>query len=475
MPRILPRILKRLDEIHFSSQPHKLNLTKLTPIKQRKSLWKPTPSFSLSPHGRTQSILLEDVNPVNDRRVFRPHKMMPPRLRVRRPEKRNATATEVRIEDTPRRMTPEERGWWSNPYLRMLHEPMRRCLVTLRLLPKDFLIRLAPFKMADIRGAPPSVGLFPDGLEHPWFQRRRNGCGTYILCRKVIMAEFGKGAYKRIARSITLHKLIEKQIDHLLRLRVLQELHVLGERLRIRERNAEKRPVLRRLTREEWKEIRATGAIPYKNAVAVLVVPPLNKDPNTKKRPEPSFSSNPIVEEPLVSKRPLPPVSVLHPTSPELENGDAESFLPNARLPLYNGLTLFPSRAQRAALHAALNKVISLERRTICREAGRTWTSEKDNAVDKSNTQKTDKSNTRKTDKSNTRKTDKSNTQKTDKRAQNEKKSSHAYLLCSDAKSLQRADSVPLAIALWRIRMWEGAGWGAQNGWILNRPKTADL
>ncbi len=230
---------------------------------------------------------------------------------------------------------------------------------------------------------------------------------------------------------------------------MLQELEVLGQLLRRRSRNAEERPVLRRLTREEWKEISATGVIPYENAVAVLVVPPLNKDPNTKKRPEPPSSSNPIVEEPLVTGRPLPPVSVLHPASPELEIDDAESFLPYARLPLYNGLALFPSRAQRAALHAALNQVLSVEHSARSREAGRTGPSEKDNAI--------------------------GNTQKTDKPARNNEKASHAYLLCSDADSLLRADSVPLAIALWRIRMWEGAGWGSQKGWILNRPKTADL
>ncbi|KZP31418.1 hypothetical protein FIBSPDRAFT_944955 [Athelia psychrophila] len=40
-----------------------------------------------------------------------------------------------------------------------------------------------------------------------------------------------------------------------------------------------------------------------------------------------------------------------------------------------------------------------------------------------------------------------------------DKKASHAFLLCADEKTANRADMTAVAIALWRIRMWEGAGW----------------
>jgi len=46
--------------------------------------------------------------------------------------------------------------------------------------------------------------------------------------------------------------------------------------------------LIRRLTRAEWKSIKSTGVIPYGNAVAVVVAPPLNRDPTTKMRPQTS-------------------------------------------------------------------------------------------------------------------------------------------------------------------------------------------
>ena len=44
------------------------------------------------------------------------------------------------------------------------------------------------------------------------------------------------------------------------------------------------------------KEIKSNGVVPIKNAVAILVVPPINRDPKTKQRPEPHYSSLPIKE-----------------------------------------------------------------------------------------------------------------------------------------------------------------------------------
>jgi len=41
---------------------------------------------------------------------------------------------------------------------------------------------------------------------------------------------------------------------------------------------------------------------------------------------------------------------------------------------------------------------------------------------------------------------------------------SHAFLLLSSAETVLRADTVPLAIALWRLRMWEGDSWERGEG-----------
>lgn len=128
-------------------------------------------------------------------------------------------------------------------------------------------------------------------------------------------------------------------------------------------------------------------------------------------------------------RRPPLPLSVLLPVSPDVDLGDGSSAGLSAhaehRAPLYNGTTLFPSRTQRAALHKALCDVLLVERRARWREEG----------------------------------TSKSSPEKGDKWARGEAKASHAFVLCSNAKSIMRSDAVPLSIALWRLRMWEDDGW----------------
>lgn len=256
-----------------------------------------------------------------------------------------------------------------------------------------------------------------------------------------------------------MHSRFAEQIGHLLRVRVLQELELLAERLSHRPLKAHEYPILRRLTRAEFKTVKNTETIPFEGAIALLIVPPVNRDPATKQRPTPSFSIEPIEDEDKIPSKPLPPLSVLHPTALEedpedaveedLEDaveedlqgavkGDPElpTFLPSAKVPLYNGLTLFPARKQRAALHAALNKVLRSERRTRQREyrenkpEGKLKSSDQDPSNEDASTEKR-------------------------QRAKGDDKASHAYVLCSDAERMLRVDPVPLAIALWRVRMWE--------------------
>jgi len=62
-------------------------------------------------------------------------------------------------------------------------------------------------------------------------------------------------------------------------------------------------------------------------------------------------------------------------------------------------------------------------------------------------------------------------TEPRNKWARGDQKASHAFLLYSDENTSRRVDTVPAAIALWRVRMWEGAGWeiygGGNSGWEL--------
>lgn len=249
-----------------------------------------------------------------------------------------------------------------------------------------------------------------------------------------------------------------KRFDHLIRVRVLQELELLALTLQTRPRYSSENPVMRRLTRAEWKQVKETGIIPFENAVAILLVPPPNKNPETKLRPTPSDSPQPIAEEPHpVPNKPLPPVSTLHLTAGSGLPIDVlvgtPQYLPPAKVPLYNGIAAFPSRAQRAALYKALNRILAIERRARWRQNGRL----------------TDKRNAR---------VDADEGQKQKMRARGDQKASHAYVLFSDSKSVLRADTVPLAIALWRLRLWEGAGWDKQTkktgagGWMIIKPLT---
>ncbi|KAJ3532064.1 hypothetical protein NM688_g7479 [Phlebia brevispora] len=433
MPRILPRLLKALQEARSRpSQNRPPNVYRIKHRNRTKSLWRPVPELSYSPRGRTHSILLDELNPIFNHDNYVRHKTLPPKVWLSDSAQKTRAGASGREEDRPSTMSKEERDWWASPYLRMLSGPLRRCLVSTDNLPADFLIKLAPMQLPVPRTARKAQTLLPDGIEHPRFRHRRHGSGVYIMCRKVAVDYLvEKEAYKVVGQNVSIHSRLADQIGHLLRLRVLQELELLADRLQCRPAKAQDHPILRRLTRAEWQDVKNTGVIPYEGAIALLIVPPLNRDPSTKRRPEPSTSPLPIQDAGPIPKKPLPPISVLHLASKEDfidEDVDEPSMIPNAKVPLYNGLALFPARPQRAALYAALNKLLYVERRARWREHGRP-----DPSVMSAD-------------------------EKADKWARGDQKASHAYLLCSDSETVLRADAVPLAIALWRIRMWEGLG-----------------
>lgn len=232
-----------------------------------------------------------------------------------------------------------------------------------------------------------------------------------------------------------------------MRVRVLQELELLADRLQARPQGSEDTTLIRRLTRAEWKSIKSTGTIPYANAVAVVVVPPLNRNPVTKKRPDASvdmiLTDQGISEEGPTSPRTLLPLSTIHPSAEPHSLTNLPDYLPSFEVPLYHGVSLFPMRSQRAALHARLTRLLLVERRARYREHGRQESLKPQDG------------------------------EPGDRWVRGDQKASHAFLLCSDEKTARRADVAAVAIALWRIRMWEGAGWeefgGGSNGWEVRK------
>ncbi len=226
-------------------------------------------------------------------------------------------------------------------------------------------------------------------------------------------------------------------ISHLLRLRILQELELLAERLQARPQGAGEYPLLRRLTRNEFSAIRAGKPLEDQDAVAVLVVPSLNQDPTTKTRPVPNASPVPP-EPPSLDVQPmakngdaLPLSTMCHAVSSKDYQGSPD-IITSMKVPLYNGVALFPSKPQRAALHKRLCKVLMVERRARWRQHGPVSTPESGDGRPAT-------------------------------RRPNEVPS-HAFLLRLGAETVLRADTVPLAIALWRLRMWEGDSWERGEG-----------
>ncbi|KAF8639837.1 hypothetical protein AX17_001092 [Amanita inopinata Kibby_2008] len=444
MPRLLPRLAHRQQTYPFD----------IRPLRRRtKSLVKPPPSQpSFNPANHSQSLLLAE-NTITHSRDYVHHKLLPPRLHI--PKRAKARENEC---DRPREMNEVERRWWSNPYcvyavphlqspfasvnkdsVRMLSSPIRHCTITNRYYPSDFLIRLGPVKLPSVGcAASERTALIPDGLQHAKFTARRVGRAVHVLCSRDALKLVGERG-QILTRGQVQHPHLSEHVAHLLRLRILQELELLAERLEQPHAlsNTKNGPssVLRRLTRHEWTNIRETGIIPFKDAVAVLVVPPPNKDPITKQRPDASMSASPLPDD-IRGQKPLPPASLLYPSQDSLGSLDAKEFpdlISHYQLPLYNGLALFPNKHQRAALHHLLLRIISAEKKR--RELIRHTIAPVRDIV------------------------------KTKGRARGFEKGSHAFLLSSDSSAIRCADAPATAIALWRLRMFEGGGMESDSAW----------
>ncbi|KAG6890881.1 hypothetical protein C0995_000838 [Termitomyces sp. Mi166 len=479
MARILPRLLARLER-----RPQPVCLEKYVLARKRpRSLRRPVPpppSFRAADYAR--SILLHDpaTNPITRSRVYVRHKSLPPLpRRFDRPRKPTRDAPD----DRPRPMSRRE--------LRMIASPLRQCVITGRFFPNgalthplstifvltpdtDFLIRLAVQRIPRSHCPPnwkrPDVPqtLLPDGLQHTKFTVRRSGKAHYVPCTRTAIALLSDSSIRRRnAYNVPVHPLLAEHIAHLLRLRVLQELEVLADNL---EAPTHKKPppptgprLLRRLTHAELHTIRTTQTIPHPGALAVLIVPPLQKDPATGLRPAPNMSPAPPPS--TTAPHPKNPVTmpgcVLYPTRPEVwADSEGDGLVPLERVPLYNGVVMFPERGQRAALEALLRRVLEIEWKAghkhahPVREEGKVV--ENGEEEEGGGEEGEGKGSLKKKTKT---------------------KTSPAFLLCSDEKSVLRGDTVGVAIALWRLRMFEdikGEDLETQsvNGWEWTRRKT---
>lgn len=184
--------------------------------------------------------------------------------------------------------------------------------------------------------------------------------------------------------------------------------------------------------------------MPVANAMAVIVVPPLNRHPETKERPKGSMSSLPPSEStPRTFERPPLPLCTLHPTS-DYESLPQDTHLAQSRVPLYNGVSMFPNPEQRAALLELLSRILNLER--ISRRQ-RSAAQSDEIPVESSGAEETPR--------------------------RDDRRASHAFVLISDETTALTADMAGVGMALWRIPMFEGMGWEEKPEWVKRYKYTS--
>lgn len=134
MPRLLPRLLQSLK---------KHNRHRVAPVipAERHPRHKPIPESRnppqcppISPKGRTQSIVLDSLDPILSLSRYRRHKAANPRRRGASKRQHRATRDPEARSQLFRGMSEEERGFWASPYrMSGLHSDSRRsyqCLIS---------------------------------------------------------------------------------------------------------------------------------------------------------------------------------------------------------------------------------------------------------------------------------------------------------------------------------------------------------
>lgn len=225
------------------------------------------------------------------------------------------------------------------------------------------------------------------------------------------------GKLKRIPFSVKSHSLLSEQLGYQLRNRVLQELDLLADRLRCTPSKSRETIVVRKLTRSEWNDIKSSGWLSHPGAVAILIVPPVQKKTLLCAQEPQDFQQSRICQ--------IYP-NVLIPNS---SSTGSQALLSPNMIPVYDGAALFPSPRLRHELRQRLQILLTVERKAR-------WQQKKAIFQEPSIIKDQD----------------------------SKLKSSHAYIIFADHDTAQRSDSVPLVIALWRLRLWEGFGWDASKG-----------
>lgn len=307
----------------------------------------------------------------------------------------------------------------------------------------DLLLRFSFLRLKASEGSQPSLAIVPDGLEHSKYTTRKGGHSVYSLCiRESVDQMLMAKPYRRTTRDshVTPNPKLPDQVAHLLRLRILQELERLVGQVQCWGHSSSDDPspatIIRRLTQKELEVVEASGTVPFDDAVAVLVMPPMEAAPVAKTDLRAAMSAMPPEEMPgdAPSSTISQPISTLMPIASDANwttdpKSHGTGLLPTYSTPVYDISTAFPSSVHRAALHWFLSRLLALERKQTRPHALEKTTELSNDAVD-------------------------------------DTELSNAYLLCANQTNLKGGDVASVAIALWRLRMFEdGAGLEGDYSW----------
>lgn len=124
-----------------------------------------------------------------------------------------------------------ERRWAGSLHLAMLATPLRKCIVTTKVLPTALMVQLKPLRLPPAPGSAKSNSteiMMPDHILHPKFKQPRKGKGCWISIHAGILEHARKrGVYKMVSNAALMlpstRELVGKQLEE----RVVQELQLL--------------------------------------------------------------------------------------------------------------------------------------------------------------------------------------------------------------------------------------------------------
>ncbi|KIM32153.1 hypothetical protein M408DRAFT_14640 [Serendipita vermifera MAFF 305830] len=401
----MPRLLRRLARYLEAESSGKIKFRQRQPQGQETEKRPAQPLKKRLPityrRDRDRSFLL-DVNPLIEKELYEVPKerapLLPSEQRMPRPA------------DGRRAMNQVELDAAASPYMRMLCSPLRTCLFTRAILPNDMLIRFGGALDPETNAR----YLLPNNIEHPKYSEQAKGRSFWVSCRKEAVKHMvATGMHGMILPNLNSHSMITEQIEELLQKRLVQELELLRDRLLTAPRQTAslEEPVIRTLTSEELEDVLTNSGGDLTGGAAILLFQEEPDQPKEQGQPEASASSHPIEGAPLSN-------------SASRLITDRSSPLPARFVPLYDTAT-FLSIDIRRNIQSLLKDILRTEMRARRRIA-------------KSDVTTPEPSTTPQPDRP---------------------KGPQAYLLRSTSKTLHRADTVPVCIALWRLRLWAGQGW----------------